>query len=70
MIRALTIRFGVMILGLVAIQVPLTLIKAPPDLTGSLIIIYAFVGGLFLARYSVAHSDEIPPRLPEDSHRT
>jgi hypothetical protein len=69
-IRALTIRFGAMALGLVALYVFLMLVKAAPDLAGSLIILYVFGGGLLIARYSVAHSDEIPPRPPRDSHRT
>jgi hypothetical protein len=38
-VRALTIRFPIMILGLIAIQGSLTLAGVPADLTGSLTII-------------------------------
>jgi len=69
MIRALTIRFGLMYLGLVPFVAFMNHVKPAPGLVGASVIVYVFGGGLLIGRYCVAHEDEIPSRPPRETHR-
>jgi hypothetical protein len=69
MIRALTIRFGIMCLGAAALDVFLNLVKPAPGFAMASLVVYLFGGGLLIARYCVAHEDEIPSRPPRGTHR-
>jgi hypothetical protein len=68
MIRGLTIRFGVMCLGAVPLVAFLNRVEPAPGLVTVSVVLYTFGGGLLLARYCVAHEDEIPSRPPRDTH--
>jgi hypothetical protein len=62
MFRALTIRFGIMCLGAAGLSVFLNLVEPPAGVVLMSVFGYMFGGGLLIARYCVAHEDEIPPR--------
>lgn len=69
MIRALTIRFGVMCLGAIPLVAFLNRVEPADGLVGAAVIFYTFGGGLLMARYCFAHEDEIPSRRPRDGDR-
>ncbi len=69
MIRALTIRFGIMCLGAAALDVFLNLVEPAPGLVMASLVVYLVGSGLLVARYCVAHEDEIPSRPPRETHR-
>lgn len=69
MIRALTIRFGVMCVGVVALVALVNVLNAPPALAMGAWMAYLLVGSLIIGNYIVDHEDEIPPRRPPDLPR-
>ncbi len=68
MIRALTIRFGIMGVGVAILTVVLNLTKPDPNRIMLAVVIYLTGGALAVLRYVVAHQDEIPVR-PRDPRR-
>jgi hypothetical protein len=69
MIRALTIRFGLLYLGLVPLIGFLNRVEPAPGLVGLAMILYVCGGGLIIGLYCVAHEDEIPLRRPRSRDR-
>lgn len=69
MIRALTIRFGLMYLGAVPLVAFLNRVEPAPGLVAALVIVYVFGGGVLIGLYCVAHEDEIPSRPPRETDR-
>ncbi len=70
MIRSLTIRFGLMYLGLVPLIGFLNRVEPAPGIVAISMIFYVCGGGLLIGLYCVAHEDEIPPRQPRDTDRS
>lgn len=64
MIRALTIRFGIMGLGIVPLVILANVLKAPPALIVGTYFVYMGGGALIIGNYWLAHQDEIPTREP------
>jgi hypothetical protein len=62
MIRALTIRFAIVCLGLSVLVVSGNLLHASPGLAGFLLFAYLIAGVLIIGNYCVDHEDEIPTR--------
>jgi hypothetical protein len=60
MIRALTIRFGIMGIGAGALVILLNVLDAAPALAMVSLVAYLLVGSLIIAGYCVSHEDEIP----------
>jgi hypothetical protein len=69
MIRALTIRFGIMCIGVVALVALVNLLNAPPALAMGSLMAYLLTGSLLIGNYCIAHGDEIPSRESRDHHR-
>lgn len=69
MSRALTIRFGLMLLGAAVLDIVFNIVKPAPGFVGAALIVYLFVSCGLVARYCVAHEDEIPSRPPRDMSR-
>lgn len=69
MIRALTIRFGLMYLGLVPLIAFLNRVDPAPGLVAASVILYELGGAVLIGLYCVAHEDEIPVRRRRDTDR-
>jgi len=69
MIRALTIRFGLMFLGVVPLVAFLNHVEPAPGLVAAAVILYEFGGVVLIGLYCAAHEDEIPVRQPRDDDR-
>jgi hypothetical protein len=69
MIRALTIRFGIMCIGVAALVALVNILNAPPALAMGSLMAYLLAGSLIIGNYIHAHEDEIPPRRPHDESR-
>jgi len=62
MVRALTIRFGIMCLGLSALVILANVLHASPVLAWVLLLVYMVAGLLIIGNYCIDHEDEIPTR--------
>ncbi len=62
MTRALTIRFGLMWVGLCALVVLANVFHASPGLAMGSLMVYLLAGTLIIGNYCVDHEDEIPTR--------
>ncbi len=69
MLRALTIRFGIMAIGAGALTVALNLIEPAPAVVLFAIFGYVIGGSCLIARYCAAHVDEIPVRQRDPDPR-
>ncbi len=69
MIRALTIRFGIMCIGVAVLVALVNILNAPPALAMGSLMAYLLAGSLIIGNYIDAHQDEIPPRRPPDQPR-
>ncbi len=69
MIRALTIRFGIMCVGVVVLVALVNVLHAPPALAMGAWMAYLLAGSLIIGNYIIAHEDEIPPRRSRDQSR-
>jgi hypothetical protein len=65
MIRALTIRFGVMCAGAIPLVILANVFDAPPALILGTYFAYMGGGALIIGNYCLAHQDEIPARAPQ-----
>lgn len=71
MIRALTIRFGVMCVGAIPLVILANVLNAPPALVLLTYLGYMGAGALIIGNYCAAHQDEIPARAPQrHDHRS
>jgi len=62
MVRALTIRFAMMCVGVVPLVFLVNVLDAPPELAMVSLLVYMAVGALIIGNYCIAHEDEIPTR--------
>ena len=62
MIRALTIRFAVLCVGLSALVIGANLMHVTPGLAWVALIVYLTAGTLAIANYCAEHEEEIPTR--------
>ena len=69
MIRALTIRFGIMCVGAVPLVAALNSIEPEPGLVMASVMIYELIGSVVIGRYCLKHEDEIPTRTQRRSNR-
>lgn len=69
MLRALTIRFGLMAVGLAALDIGLNLVDAGRGLVGLSLLVYLSCGYAWIGLYCVAHKDEIPVRRRDPDPR-
>jgi len=68
-VKALTIRFGVMCVGMAILDVVLNLTNPNPNLVMLAVMVYVVGGALVIGRYCIAHEDEIPVRCRDDRRR-
>jgi len=69
MIRALTIRFGIMCLGAVPLVAALNSIKPEAGLVLASVMVYELIGSVVIGRYCLKHEDEIPTRTRRSGSR-
>ncbi len=69
MVRALTIRFGVMSIGGGLLVVLADVLGVNPGLTSLLLFAYMAVGALIIGNYCLDHEDEIPTRAERRRNR-
>jgi uncharacterized membrane protein YkgB len=69
MVRALTIRFGIMAVGMAIFTTVVNLTKPDASLVMLVLIVYLGGGGFLIGRYAVAHGDEIPVRVRDPHQR-
>lgn len=69
MVRALTIRFGVMSVGASLLVIFVNVLHLQPDLAGLLFLVYMTVGVLIIGKYCLDHEDEIPTRAERRPRR-
>jgi hypothetical protein len=69
MIRALTIRFAVMGVGLCVLVVSANVLHASPPLAMGFLMVYLLGGTLIIGNYCIEHEDEIPTRSQRRQHR-
>jgi hypothetical protein len=62
MVRALTIRFAVMCVGVTPLIFLGNALNAPPVVAFLSLLIYMVVGVLIIGNYCIDHEDEIPTR--------
>lgn len=62
MIRALTIRFGIMCAGAVPLIILANVLSAPPALILGTYFVYTIGGALIIGNYCIDHEDELPTR--------
>ena len=69
MFRALTIRFGIMGVGVAILTVGLNLLEPSPVIVLFSVFGYFIGGSSLIARYCLAHEDEIPVRRRDPDPR-
>jgi hypothetical protein len=69
MIRALTIRFAIMGVGLCVLVVLVNVLHASPPLAMGSLMVYLLGGTLIVGNYCIAHEDEIPTRAQRRRRR-
>jgi hypothetical protein len=69
MLRALTIRFGLMAVGLAPLVFLVNTFNVAPGLALVALLAYMAAGVLIIGNYCVAHEDEIPMRAERGARR-
>ncbi len=69
MIRALTIRFAVMCVGVSALVILANILSVHPALAWVALLAYMAAGALIIGNYCVEHEDEIPTRAERRRRR-
>lgn len=69
MIRALTIRFAIMCVGLSLWVAAANLLHVPGVLAWVVLLTYMGAGVVIIGNYCAAHEDEIPTRSQRRQHR-